>query len=738
MMAEHPKKPAPRRPSPKAGQKPGPKTGETANPRNPANRRPKGKPPAGTAPNSNRSAPPAKTAKGKQPPTPRVFGPDYRFGTSLTLSVIGLTLSVVGFAVLNQTLSITLSRGLDRVADPALAIAGGLLGGLAGFLIGWLFISRAKGLTGSLITLIMTAGLAGAGYMLMGQAINRYVDSTDPAQKQAALRAAFIHQSAVAGALQINGLPTDITLTDTRSLIAGLGALLVADPALYNRLDSNADQLAATIMARGLTEDAAWQRFQEAVSQTERDYNRYRQAANTVIGVRENVDREAVRLWDAVNQSARARWANYQSRRDDALRQLNARLPDFRDLLSVYFRIRQRGADMTEMENRYTAFSRELFGQYIDPQTWCGLSGCPGTLDFITAEATKALSQTFRQTSNGLTLELDETGYYGHPSVRDGLRAEVAESGVTLPPDWVFDARGRISLIEAARRDLPVMAETVYNRTIDDWFGTTLRPDLGYGDFVAQEGIQQLLRQSLRLPADIRIDPTINRDVFTATYYPRIERPAVDALAGDMQAPLDDFGDTARLTDRAERAMKTMLALPLALFAGGITGIVGFLLGAMLFALALLRAIGRLIKLREAPIIRINKTARLANSVLLLAVLGLPLVVGTGVAAYNGFGPALSPAIKANPPLGLPTSWAMRMSSSLQAGGDFAQNDLLGGRQFGLIPSSEIDADGFGFAYEYKDRDPTVTEEPPQGPAGLTGIRDSLGTIINRRETGSN
>ncbi len=665
-----------------------------------------------------------------------VFGPAYRFGTSLTLSVVALALSIVGFAVLNQTLSISLSRGLNIVADPAIAIAGALLGGFLGFVICWLFISRMKGIVGSIITLTITGSLAAAGYMFLGQGISSYIANTTPAQKQAALRAAFIHQSVVAGALQINGLPTDITLMDTRSFTAGVGALLVADPSLYDRLDSNTDQLAATIMARGLTEEAAWRRFQEAVAQTERDYNRYRQAANSMISIRDNVDREAFSLWEAVSQSAQTRWANYNDRRDTALRQLNARLPDFRDLLSVYFRIRQRGGNMNEMESRYTSFSEELFGQYIDPQTWCGLSGCPGTLTFITEEATKALSQTFRQTSNGLTLELDEFEYYEHPSVREALRAEVAESGVNLPEDWMFDARGRIALIDAARRDLPVMAENQYNRTIDEWFATTLSPDLGYADFVAQGGIQEILRQSLRLPADIRIDPTINRETFTADYYPRLERPAVDALAGDMQAPLDDFANAARLTETAERAMKVALALPLAMFAGGITAITGFLLGSMLFALALLRAIGRLIKLQEPQINKINKTGRLANALLLLAALGLPMAVGTGVAAYAGFGTALAPAVMANPAIGLPTSWSMRMASSLQAGGEFAQNDLLGGRQFGMIPASEIDADGFGFAYEYDDRDPTTIEQPDQGPAGLTGIRDSLNNLIDGNENG--
>ena len=728
-MAESPKKPAKRRPASASGA--------------PAKRRPQGKrppgKPGGAAPPNRAAGTKGKKGAGKSKktaPKPIVFGPAYRFGSALTLSLVALTLSIIGLAVLHQGLSISLSRGLTAVTQPSLAVGGMLLGGFVGLVLSWLLAARAKWLIGSLMTLIITGGMASAGQALLPGMVMNYVAATPPTQKQAALKAAFLHQSAAAGALQVTGLPTDINLNETKSFVVGISALAVIDPGVFDRMDSNLDRLADTIMARGLTEQAAWRRFQEAVNQTQRDFNRYRQAADKVLNIRDNIDREAFNLWEAVSQSAEARWADYDQRRNEAIRQLNARVPAFRDLLSVYFRVRQRGADMREMKNRYNNFSTELFGQYVDPQSWCGLSGCPGTLDYIQDEATKILSATFQQNSNGLTLDLDEFAYYEHPSVRTILQEEVAAQGVNLPADWVLNAQGRITLIDSARRDLPVSAETLYNRTMDEWFATTLSPDLNYMDFVAQEGIQDLLRQSLRLPREIRIDPTIDQPIFAADYFPRIKRPAMDALAGDMRAPLEDFGDAARLTESADKAMQTAIALPIAMFAGGVTGVAGFLIGSVLFLLALIRLMARLIKMPEAQVVKVNWVGRLSIGTLLVVTLGAPMLLGAGVASYPAYSNALSPAVMSNPMIGIPASWTMRMAGKLENGGQFAQQDLLGGRQFGMIPASEIDADGFSFAYEFDDSDPTVIEEPDRGPAGITGIRDRLEGLIDNASGG--
>ncbi|MEO0394068.1 MAG: hypothetical protein AAF213_12635 [Pseudomonadota bacterium] len=713
------------------------------------NRRPPGtkgkRPPPGNKPGGPRPAKPgqrpakgkvAKTQAGKQAgkqagPAKRPNTPAYHFGSTLVLSLLAMVVAAYGLAVVNQSLIVSITQGRDAVAMPAITITGGLLGGFIGLITAWLLVSRAKWLRGSLVALLLTGGLAFAGQMLLPGSLEQNFTNAAPVQKQAALRTAFVHQSAAAGALQVEGLPTDLNSLETRSFVAGLGALGTWDPSLYERLDSNIDRLANTIMARGLTEEQAWRRFQESVAQTQRDFERYRGAADKVLNVRNNVDQEAIKLWEAVNQSAEARWVNYQQRRSRALTQLNARLPEFRDLLSVYFRVRQRGADMGEMEARYRRVSNDLFGQYVDPQTWCGLSGCPGTLDYITEVSTQALSQAFAQNSGGLSLDLDEQAFYEHPRTRQQLRDEIAVSGVSLPANWAVSARGRIDLIEAARRDLPVNAEIQYNTTIDDWFATTLSPDLGYGDFIAQEGIQQLLRASLKLPIEIRIDPTVDRASFAQDYYPRIERPAVDALAADMQAPLDDFAQAARLTNQAEIAMTTASAIPLAMFAGGLAGFASLILAVALMALAVIRPLARFLRVPETTMKRINSRAGLGTGLAVALAMIAPFIMGGGVANYPGY-PVLGQSVTAQPIIGMPSAWAMRMATALQPTGAFAQSTLLGDRTFGMDPIIETEKDGFGFAFEFDDSDPTLIEEPDRGPAGITGIRETLGNIIDR------
>ncbi|HCI45731.1 MAG TPA: hypothetical protein DFI00_00400, partial [Rhodospirillaceae bacterium] len=408
------------------------------------------------------------------------------------------------------------------------------------------------------------------------------------------------------------------------------------------------------------------------------------------------------------------------------------RIPDFRDLLNVYFPAHQRGRGTAEADRRYEEYSTELFGKYVDPQIWCGRSGCPGSEEFIANTGINVLSDAFLERFGNLPLNLTEAQFIAHPSVLTTLRQEITKEGVNLPENWTLSAEGRDILLTAAIRDLPAEAEKRYNASINEWFGASLAPDLTYPDFIAQEGIQKRLRNSLRLPSELRIDPAIDEATFATDYYPRIERRPVDALAGDMQAPLEDFENGGRLADGAKTSLKLLFALPLIMFAAGFAGLSGTIIGSFLFLLSLWHMVAKLLKLGAPTVLRINKVFRLSSGILLVLALASPVVLGKGVARYPGYGPVLQPAVMTNPVIGIPSDWAMRTVIDMQETGATLRHLAFNQNDFGLKPVIAEHEDGFGFVFDSDANDPNLLNEEPKGPSGITGLKDRIDNMIDR------
>ncbi len=686
----------------------------------------KGKGPGKAPPHAKTEGKSAKPAK-KLPAANQL-----RIGVPLLLGLFGLALAAYGFAITDQALQVAVARGRDAVAEPAGTLAGIMLGAGVGLILAWLLATRMKAITGIITAAIIIGAATAGGSLGTLSLIDQLVENTSPAQRQAAFRSQFLPQSVAASAFQTNGLPSNPTDMDTHAFVAGIGALGAVDPTVYDRIESNLDQLATAILARSLNEAEAWRKFQEAVAETQRDYERYSTAANAYQQTRASLNQRSDQLWTAVVQSATARWNNYLQRREQAVQQLNARIPDFRDLLSVYFQVHQRGRSTVEIDRRYEEFSTELFGKYVDPQIWCGRSGCPGTEEFIANTGITVLSNAFLERFGNLPLNLTEAQFVAHPSVITTIRQEVATEGVNLPENWTLSAEGRDMLLTAAIRDLPVEAEKRYNASINEWFGVSLAPDLDYPDFIAQEGIQKRLRASLRLPGELRIDPAIDEATFATDYYPRIERRPVDALAGDMQAPLEDFENGGRLADGAKTSLKLLFALPLVMFTAGFAGLSGTIIGSCLLLLSFWHMVAKLLKLGAPTVLKINKVFRLSSGILLILALASPVLLGKGVARYPGYGSALQPAVMTSPVIGIPSDWAMRTVTDMQETGASLRSLAFNQNDFGLKPVIAEREDGFGFVFDSDANDPNLLNEEPKGPVGITGIKQRLDSMIDR------
>ncbi|MEM6902600.1 MAG: hypothetical protein AAF556_05115 [Pseudomonadota bacterium] len=699
----------------------------------------KKKSPAGkTKPQNKAAKGKATTGKGKGKPAAAARAkagprdPGLNLGGVLVLSLVGFGLAATGLAVLDRGIELGIVRGRQGIADAAMGLSPALLAGTVGLLIAWMYTGRMR-LVGAVVAAAILVGGAVTGASLVApQMFQLLAGTVGPEGRQAALKGTFMHQLTAAGSFSAPDMPTEPIEPDAKLLMATLGAFGIFDPALYDRMDSNLIDMAETVTGRALDPDSAWASFRLAADETLRDYERYQSAANNYLTVVNSVDQQIAQLWNAVLQAARMRWSDYEQRQSRVLRQLQTRIPDLRDLLVVYFRVKQTGRRTAELDQRYQALSTELFGEFVDPQTWCGPTGCPGNQAFLSDRGAQVLSVSFARQNEDIGLGLNEAQYIAHPSVVAAIRAEVLEAGVNLPEDWALTVQGRDQLVVAARRDIPATARQTYESAIRGWFETELLPDLTYPDFVAQQGIQTIIRRTINLPTDLRIDPSIDRATFDAEIYPRIIRPPAEALAADVMAPVEDFDPNAgigRLSTEVTTAMNTQFGLGFLIFAGALSGLVGGLIGLSASIAVIWRVVAGLINVPLKTVGSINRVIGLGAVFGLIAGLAVPLVMPFGLATYAGYGIAVQPTVA--PPMGAALDWTMRSAQMLQPLGSASRGLVFGGSGFGLVPAPPESDAGFGFVFEISDELPEMMREPEDtGPSGISGLADRIDTLI--------
>lgn len=698
----------------RAGKRPAGKTGK------PGKRRPESAQP-GSADRIRKVADKHKPAAAAKPAGP------IRLAAPLILAMAGLLLGLTGLSVLDQLLSVVITHGRAGVVDTAWWLTGLLAGASLGLIVAQLLTSNMRTSVNLLATLILVAGSGAAGAYGLPIMANNLVMQSTPIQRQQALKAEFVNQTAVAGAFQADGLPAERNKPETQTLIAGLGLFGVLDPQVYSRINSSIDRVAASVMARGLTEESAWKRFQESVAQIQRDYARYQDASAKYQTVISNLDGRADELWQSVVTTEQQLWHDYEQRVKTAHSQLAERIPELHDLLNVYFRHKINHRDTEELERRYQELSTDLFGAVVDAQIWCGNSGCPGTEDFLEQTGARVLSTKFAELNDGIPLDLDETAFIAQPATINNIRKQIEEQGIRLPADWRLDVRGHDSLLIAAIRDLPYAATARFQASMRDWFDAEIEPGLGYPDFIARDAVQDQLRKSLGLPKDLRIDPSIDQTSFVRDYFPRIKRRPVDALAGDMQAPLEDFENQARLASAGRQALREISILPLCLFASGIAAMVGLLTTLTMAVLLLGRIILKLLAQGQAA----AGLARVIGILWLTGLLGIlagPMIAGSGLAGLPGYANIASAGAQA-PLLGTITDWSMRTAPVLQPLGQKVHHLLFRDNSFGIEPLQLQDQDEYGLILS--------TEAAPADPTGgngggLTGIRNTLDKLIKK------
>jgi hypothetical protein len=648
-----------------------------------------------------------------------------RLSGVLLIAAAALVLGAGGLALLDRVTALLLAPGRSNVAADAIASAFALTGAITGLFLSLLIAANRKLVPALLLVLFLVGGLGAAGYF-GGLSIADSIGSISSVeQRRSAVRSEFMLEAVASGALQAEALPSDPTRLDTAVFYAGVSLLSLPDPELHERLKANTEQIADLIISRSMTPDLAWSQYQAAIAQAERDYERYQLASANFAQAISQVQQRAQGLWQAVIEAARTRWVDHQRRRDAALKSLEARIPEMRDILSVYFQAKIRGDKIDEYERRYESLSREMFGAVIDYQTWCGTTGCPGNEQFLLAKGAEVLSEKFSERFGGVPLDVTEPAFLANPVVLSELRQEVAKQGVSLPADWRLDQGGMNTLISAAIRDLPTEARRVYNTTMTDVFGSAIEPNLSFGEFASREGMQRSLRDAVNLTPGTAVPIGLDREAFLSTLFPRIKRQPIELLARGVKAESEVFANGGQQYDAGLKAMLAVLGLPLAMTMAALAGVFGLVSGTAMLALLFWRATARLLRLDAGAAGRLSSMIWGGWLAILAMAFVLPFVVSAGPSSFARYGEVIGPAAARALPLGFLTDWAMRLAPGLKPLASEAHGMFFKDSDMGLTPGMGA-VDDFGFVYE---EHPETPELAP-GSAGISGLKQRLDGMV--------